>query len=203
MPLRNPFASSSRASVNTQPGSTQHTRSPTYTSNATLPVAPTCTLNAPRTTHNNNIHRCNESFTMPAAPLCSGSSIATTDSKLLEFESSITDTLSTEDTSAEISRPEGPRYSEPDWIGYWNLLSYPVFQSTTAYTPQMGQPNRQILQLMIGIWAVSQLKASHRLTRCSPSNVAYQAANISNTVHALSCSSPFRVRPRWRKIVLY
>jgi len=202
MPLRNPFASSSRASVNTQPGSTlEHTRSPTYTSNATL--APTYTPNTPRTTHNNNIHRRNESFTMPAAALRIGSSIATTDSAPLESESSITDTLRTEDTSVEISRRDGPRYSEPNWIDCWNLLSYPVFQSTTAYTPQMGQPNRQILQLMIGIWAVSQLKASHRLTQCSPSNVAYQAANISNTVHALSCSSPFRVRPRWRKIVLY
>jgi hypothetical protein len=156
-----------------------------------------------RTTQNNNIHRRNECFTMLAA-LRGRSNITTTDSTPLESESSITDTLSTEDTSAKISRPEGPRYSEPNWIDCWNLLSYPVFQSTTAYIPQMGKPNRQILQLMIGIWAVSQLKASsHRLTQCSPSNITYQTVSVSSTVHALSCSSLFQVRPRWRKIVLY
>ena len=141
MPLRNPFASSSRASVNTQ-SSSAHTRPPTYTSNAT--PAPTYASNTPRTTHNNT-HRRNESFTMLAAPLRSGPSIASTDSTLLnntESESSITDTLSTEDTSAETSRPEGLRYSELNGIDCWNLLSYPVFQSTTGYTPQMGQPNQ-------------------------------------------------------------
>jgi hypothetical protein len=200
MPLSNLSASSSRASVNTQPGPTQRTRSPT---DATL--APSYTPNASRTrtTHNNSIRSRNESFTMLAAPLRSGSSIATMDSTSLESESSITDMLGIEDTLAEMLRLEGPRYSEPNCIDCWNLLSYPVFQSTTAYTPQMGQPSRQILQLMIGIWAVSQLKASHRLTQCSLSNVAYQAANISNTIHALGCSSPFRIRARWRKIVLY
>jgi hypothetical protein len=125
MPLSNLSVSSSRASVNTQPGPTQRTRSPT---DATL--APSYTPNASRTTHNNSIRRRNESFTMLAAPLRSGSSIATTDSTSLESESSITDILGIEDTLAEMLRPpEGPRYSEPNWIDCWNLFTYPVFFS--------------------------------------------------------------------------
>jgi len=73
MSLRNPFASSSRTSVNTQPGST-HAQSthpqhipPCYAGAYLCP-------NAPRTTHSNNTHRRNESFTMLAAPLRIGQS---------------------------------------------------------------------------------------------------------------------------------
>src|ERR1700691_3260182 len=99
-----------------------------------------------RTTHNNNIHHHNESFMMPVVLLCSGSSIANMNLRLLKSKSSVMDTLSTEDSSADISRLEGAHYSEPNWIDCCNLLSYPIFQSTTVYTPQMGQPNRQILQ---------------------------------------------------------
>ncbi|KIM81880.1 hypothetical protein PILCRDRAFT_821241 [Piloderma croceum F 1598] len=129
MPLRNPFTSSSRTSVNTQSGSThaQSTQPSTYTSNVTQ--APTYAPKAPGTTHSNNTHRRNESFTMPAAPLRIGS-INDID---IESESTITDLLSTEDTSsAETSRPEGPRYI------YYRV--YTANRATRSVNPTTDDP---------------------------------------------------------------
>jgi hypothetical protein len=108
----NPFASN--ASVNTHRDSAQSNRPPTYTSNTTdVPTYTSHELN-PTSAHDRN-----ERVSAWSASLPSASSVASPDSEIMfdQAESSLTDTFSAVSIggqSAKVTRPTGPRYSEPE-----------------------------------------------------------------------------------------
>lgn len=97
----------SNLSVNSQRGST---RPPTYTSNVT--AAPAYTPNEPRTT---SVHAGNERVSAWSESLPTASSVSDSDTVFDQAESSVADTVSVGGTSAEITRPAGPRYGDLDF----------------------------------------------------------------------------------------
>jgi len=97
----NPFTSNASTS-----GSIQSTRPPTYTSNVT--AAPTYTPNEAQQT--TGAHARNERVSGWSASLPTASSVADSDTVFDQAESSLEDTVSVGESSAEIASPAGPRY---------------------------------------------------------------------------------------------
>jgi hypothetical protein len=127
-------------SINTHRDSAQSARLPTYTSNVGT-AAPTYTSREPGTT---SAHDRNERVSAWSASLPSASSVVSLDSETLfdRAESLLTDTGCVAESSAVITRPAGPRYSESEFYPYCNSATDLLFQYTTDYMQKMGQFNQ-------------------------------------------------------------
>jgi hypothetical protein len=153
----------SNATINTHRNSVRSDRPPTYTSNAT--AAPTY---APNEQGSSSARYRSERVRARSGSIHGALSEGSQDSDTVfdQPESSLSDTVSITETSAEMTRPPGPRYSELSPSPYRNTPNVIKFvQFIIERMQRMGQFQRKTLStLMTSIWDAFRPDSSHLLT---------------------------------------